>query len=281
MRVSMQVRRVGVALVVVMVATAGWAEAQRLPLFPSTKSGRTVTPAYEGWYPNPDGTFTLSFGYYNRNSEEVVEIPLGPNNFLEPADLDGWQPTHFQPQRNWGVFTVTVPADFGDQRVTWTLVNNEQTFAIPGHLHRDWLIDARYDPANDNYPPVLKFDPAGTEGTAPDGVTTGLLTAKVGEPLTLTVWATDDGGETGGLFGPPGAPLTLSWFKHSGPGDVTFSEAEHEFEEPSGQATTTATFSAPGEYVVRVRANDQAGASRAGHSQCCWTNGFVKVTVSE
>ena len=217
----MQGRRPVVAVVVVMIAAAGWAEAQRLPLFPSTKSGRTVTPAYEGWYANPDGTFTLSFGYYNRNSEEVVEIPLGTDNFIEPAELDGWQPTHFQPLRHWGVFTVTVPADFGDRRVTWTLVNNGQTFAIPGHLHREWLIDARYDPANENYPPVLKFDPAGPEGTAPDGVTTGPLTAPVGEPLTLNAWATDDGGEAGSLFAGRRPPLILAWFKHQGPGAGT------------------------------------------------------------
>ena len=104
------------AVLVVMVVVAGWSligEAEHLPLFPATKKGRTVTPAYEGWYPNPDGTLTWSFGYYNRNSEEVVEIPLGPNNSIEPAEFDGWQPTHFQPIRHWGVFTVTVPGDFG------------------------------------------------------------------------------------------------------------------------------------------------------------------------
>ena len=45
------------------------------------------------------------------------------------------------------------------------------------------------------------------------------------------------------------------------------------------QLTTSATFDAPGEYIVRVRANDSSVAG-AGHSQCCWSNGFVKVTVN-
>jgi hypothetical protein len=29
-----------------------------------------------------------------------------------------------------------------------------------------------------------------------------------------------------------------------------------------------------------VRANDASGVANAGHAQCCWTNGFVKVTVT-
>ena len=44
------------------------------------RSGQTVTPAYEGWYENEDGSLALSFGYYNRNTEEVVNIPIGPSN---------------------------------------------------------------------------------------------------------------------------------------------------------------------------------------------------------
>ena len=283
----MHVRRAVVAGLLAVVVAAGWsilAEAQRLPLFPITRGGQTVTPAYEGWYPNPDGTFTLSFGYFNRNSEQVVDIPVGSNNFIEPAEFDGGQPTRFETRRHWGVFTVTVPADFEETQVVWTLVNQEQTFAIPGHLHRDWLIDARYDPANDNEPPVLKFDPAGPEGTAPDGITIGPLTSTVGEPLTLNVWARDEAGEAP-TFSLPGfrpVPLALAWFKHQGPGEVTFSEPAHEFEDASGgHATTTVTFSAPGDYIVRVRANDIRGVVSAGHAQCCWTNGFVKVTVSE
>ncbi|HEY6372714.1 MAG TPA: hypothetical protein VIX37_19200, partial [Candidatus Sulfotelmatobacter sp.] len=42
--------------------------------------GQDVTPAFEGWIANPDGTFTLYFGYMNRNYEEELDIPIGPNN---------------------------------------------------------------------------------------------------------------------------------------------------------------------------------------------------------
>ena len=46
----------------------------------------------------------------------------------------------------------------------------------------------------------------------------------------------------------------------------------------SGKAMTTATFSEPGEYVLRVVANDWSGDGGRGF-QCCWTNAQVKVSV--
>jgi hypothetical protein len=253
----------------------------QLPLSPPRDAGQTVTPAYEGWYPNPDGSFSMSFGYFNRNTEEVVEIEIGPDNFFD-TQQDLGQPAQFHPQRHWGVFTVRVPADFGGQRLTWTLVNKGQTFAIPGHLHPDWLLDAKLAPATGNTPPVLKFDSSGLEGAGPDGVTTGPLAATVGIPLSLTVWATDDEVGKDSTFLRQEAPILLTWFKHRGPGAVELSEPEPEVDkEAGGRSTTTAIFSVPGDYVLRVRANDYSGNTSGGHAQCCWTNGFVKVTVSE
>src|SRR3954464_6356975 len=93
-------------------AFAGTAGAQ-MPLTPTRQSGQSVTPAFEGWYKNADGSYSISFGYYNRNSEEAVEIPIGPDNFISPGDRNQGQPTHFEPKRHWGVFAVKVPADFG------------------------------------------------------------------------------------------------------------------------------------------------------------------------
>ena len=69
--------------------------AVQLPLAPVNGAGETVTPVFEGWYENPDGTLSLSFGYFNRNGEEVLEIPIGPDNFIAPGDPDQGQPTHF------------------------------------------------------------------------------------------------------------------------------------------------------------------------------------------
>jgi hypothetical protein len=42
-----------------------------------------------------------------------------------------------------------------------------------------------------------------------------------------------------------------------------------------GKVSTTATFSAPGEYVLRGQVNDTSGQSDG----CCWSNVHVKVTV--
>src|SRR5712664_1284816 len=92
-----------------------------LPLEPGARSGQSVTPAFEGWYPNADGSFDLLLGYYNRNDAEVLDIPIGPNNRIEPGGPDQGQPTHFLPHRQWGVFTINVPKDFGNKKLTWTI----------------------------------------------------------------------------------------------------------------------------------------------------------------
>jgi hypothetical protein len=255
----------------------------QLPLAPAKASGQTVTPAFEGWYKNPDGTFSISFGYYNRNTEETLEIPVGPDNFVSPGNQNQGQPTHFETKRHWGVFAVKVPADFGDKnKVVWTVKIRGETFAIPGNLHPNWEIDALQGEAGSgNTPPVLKFAANGPEGAGPGGITSGPLSATVGQPLTINVWAKDDGKSVNSIArdGRANSPVTLTWFKHQGPGDVTFANASPRVQSPDVPATTTATFSAPGEYILRVRANDASGVAGAGHAQCCWSNGFLKVVV--
>ena len=258
--------------------------AMQLSLTPVRASGQTVTPVFEGWYENSDGTYSLSFGYFNRNSKEVLEIPIGPNNFMKPGNLNQGQPTQFHARRHWGFFAVKVPADFGNQRVIWTLRIRGKTFSIPGSLSREWQIDAlRGEAGSGNTQPVLKFDTGGPNGSGPGGITAGPLTTSIGKPLTLVVWATDDGRPSGSVFNTDEekVPVSLTWFKHQGAGDVTFNEPMVQVSEPDGKVTTMATFSEPGDYVLRVRANDASGVANAGHAQCCWTNGFVKVTVTQ
>ncbi|MEX2285010.1 MAG: hypothetical protein WEE89_21160 [Gemmatimonadota bacterium] len=268
-----------------LLAGAAHAGAQPLPLAPTRESGQTVTPVFEGWYKNPDGSYTLSFGYYNRNSREVLEIPVGPSNFLKPGLANRGQPAHFQPRRHWGVFGVRVPANFGEKQLLWwTLIVRGDTLSVPGSLKRGWEIDAIVGEADTgNQPPVLKFEAAGPIGTGPAGIAAAKsLTAVVGQPIDVTVFATDDGKASSGIASPgrAGVPVTLTWFKHQGPGDVAFADNSPAVEASTGKATTAATFSAAGSYILRVRANDATGVAGAGHSQCCWTNGFVKVTVT-
>ncbi len=264
-------------------AVAGWLPpAVGQPLGPVRDSGQTVTPVFEGWYRNPDGTFSLSFGYFNRNAKEPVAIPIGPDNSLTGGPNVG-QPDHFQPRRHWGVFAVTVPADFGSQKLVWTLVVRGDTAAIPGSLKRGWEIDALAGEAGTgNTPPRLRFDSAGRDGQGPGGITTGPLSVAVGRPLILTVWAADDGRAESSIVGEGGAgsSATLTWFPHQGPGAVSFGPPNPTVGRGDGKAVTTATFTVPGQYLLRVRANDASGVVGAGHAQCCWTNGFVKVTVT-
>lgn len=273
--------RVSYALAAVLLAVPAVVRAQ-YPLAPNKASGLGVTPAFEGWYKNADGTYSISFGYYNRNTTEALEVPIGPDNFIEPGPANQGQPTHFEPRRHWGVFAVKVPANFGDKKVVWTVKIRGETYAIPGGLQPNWQIDALEGEAgSNNTPPVLRFSADGQGGAGPGGITGGPITASAGKPVTINVWATDDGKAVGGVarVGRANLPPTLTWFKHQGPGDVTFSIASPK---PGADAlaTTSATFSQPGEYILRVRANDASGVAGAGHAQCCWSNGFVKVTVT-
>ena len=60
--------------------------------------GQDVAPAFEGWIPNPDGTISMWFGYMNRNYKEQLDIPIVPDNNVDPGG-DRGQPTHFYPRR--------------------------------------------------------------------------------------------------------------------------------------------------------------------------------------
>ena len=88
-------------------------EGRQLPLDALKDSGQAIYPAFEGWYQNPDGSYNLLLGYFNRNQKQTLDIPVGPNNRVEPGGPDLGQPTHFTPRRGWGVFAIKVPKDFG------------------------------------------------------------------------------------------------------------------------------------------------------------------------
>lgn len=251
----------------------------QLSLRPQSPSGLSVTPAFEGWYKNSDGTYSISFGYLNRNTQERVDLPVGDDNFISPGARNQGQPTHFEPRRHYGVFAVIVPADFGDKKtVVWTVKFRGQTYAIPGHLKTDWEIDAIQGEASaDNTPPRLSFKEGGPEARGPLGMTTGPLTVGVGKSLALSVMAKDDAKAEPAARAP--APVDITWFHHQGAGTVAFAPPNTRLTATGGTATTSATFSTPGEYLLRIRANDGSVAG-AGHAQCCWSNAFVRVTVT-
>ena len=251
--------------------------------------GQSVVPVYEGWEQNPDGSFNLVFGYFNRNPEEELDIPVGPGNFLEPGAADQGQPTHFYPQRSRFLFRVRVAADFGDGEVVWTLVSNGRTERAYGTLKTDYYIDDIV---------VMNNNGAGGQAgggndlfgnTAPDLQVDGDLTrhVRVGEPVQLTARASDDGIPTpravpftpllGGRCCPDAAAgLRLSWFVYRGANDVVFDPPQFDAWEnyrdwadspyaagwetppapPDGRWVVQATFSKPGTYVLRCLAHD-------------------------
>src|SRR5580658_703517 len=244
--------------------------AQTLPLEPSRDSGASVTGAFEGWFKNADGTFSLLLGYYNRNRNQEVDLPVGPNNRIEPGGPDRGQPTHFLPGRGWGLFAVKVPADFGDNKITWTITANGKTTVIPASLKPDYEISPFIEAAVGNTPPVLSFEEKGPSVQGPQGLLVE-RTAKVGVPLTLTVWVSDDAKFTSSSGARPrnqAAPVTLRWIRYRGQGGVTFAPDRPAVEKVdrkgstapfNGKATTIVTFAAPGEYELHVTANDYSG----------------------
>src|SRR5262249_16484460 len=126
---SLRYRRAAVAAGLGIVAScaigiAVHGQQSTLTLTPQRERGASLSPAYEGWFPNDDGSFSLMLGYYNRNSKEALDIPVGPNNRVDPGGPDQGQPTHFEVGRQWGVFVVKVPKDFGTKTITWTIVAN-------------------------------------------------------------------------------------------------------------------------------------------------------------
>ena len=167
--------------------------AAQLPLPAIKDSGEAIYPAFEGWYANPDGSFNLLLGYYNRNQKQMLDIPVGPNNRVEPGGPDMGQPTYFHVRRGWGVFAIKVPKDFGsEKRFTWTIVANGKTASVPVGLIKDYQIEPFKDTAEGNTPPVLKFSPTGKTFQGPPLVVAHELTGTVGQPVTLEVIITDD-----------------------------------------------------------------------------------------
>lgn len=236
--------------------------------------GQNVAPVFEGWEPNADRTISIYFGYMNRNWKEELDIPIGPNNFFDPAPEDRGQPTHFLPRRHKQIFSIVVPRNFpADRTLVWTLTVHGKTERVPASLKPEQQIDVSRETASGNQRPKIDVGPE--------------LTATVRQPVTLTVAVTDDGipkprkpapGEEENVFAGP----NVQWSKYRGPGKVTFTKTAVAIRE--GKATTTATFGDPGEYLVQAVADDgsvlaQSQGQNVPGFSCCWATGNIKVVV--
>ncbi len=272
---------IGGALVAAQTPQTSATQGGPLPLEPNKERGTSVSPAYEGWYANPDGTFSILLGYYNRNAKQPLDIPVGPNNKIEPGPVDQGQPTYFEVGRQWGVFVVKVPKDFGKKTITWTITANGETQSIPFALNNPYNIAPLKEIGMGNEPPKLSFTEGGPKFAGPPVTMAASLTGKAKTPIPVTMWVEDPKGkdqEGGGRGRGPASVANVSLHKFRGPGTVTFDKARLSVAKQGEQVTANATFSDPGEYVLRVQANDESGEGGAGF-QCCWTNAYVKVTV--
>jgi hypothetical protein len=257
------------------------------PGTPRGDSGQAIFLAYEGWYQNPDGSFTMLLGYFNENRTTAQEIPIGPDNNIQPGGPDRGQPTHFLPGRGYGLFTVKVPKDFGSQKLVWTLTANGRTTQVPFDLDPLYSMNPFSEIGMGNTPPSLSFDDGGPKVVGPDP-RVETRSATVGTPLKLDVWVSDDAKTFPGAKPPATPPVIVSWNKYRGPGEVTFNPAKPPVEESksketsaqpfAGMASTLVTFSEPGDYILEVTLNDWSGDGGRGFL-CCWTNGQVKISV--
>ncbi|SVC44015.1 uncharacterized protein METZ01_LOCUS296869, partial [marine metagenome] len=187
-------QRLGIHTYVVMIFTVTLAcisfatvEAQQ-----AFSHGQNIAPVFEGWEVNSDGSFSMVFGFFNRNCEESLNIPIGTNNNIEPGGPDQGQPTRFFTRRGKFIFKVRVPADFGDNELVWTLTAHGKTEQAYATLNPAYIVDKRITMMNeggfgqrageaDSLYPDLRIEGDSHRTTA------------VGESLNLTLIVTDDG----------------------------------------------------------------------------------------
>jgi len=231
--------------------------------FPGAKyaKGQDVSPTYEGWQSNPDGSYTLYFGYYNRNTEEELFVPVGPdNNFDSGNNGDQGQPTHFYPGRRWFVFKVVVPKDWPqDKRVVWTLTTNGRTNLAKGWLQPEWEVDQPLITKNAVTDRSIGIWETEDESENKPPVVTGSSAQTVTLPATATVsvTATDDGvpkpkpggrGRGGRTQG-----VQIRWLLYRGPAKVQFDpEVSPGVYGAPAKSETKVTFSAAGMYRLRA-----------------------------
>jgi hypothetical protein len=224
-------------------------------------TGQNIAPEFDGWEHNPDGTYSMVFGYLNRNYEEELDIPVGPNNTISPGG-DRGQPEHFYPRRQRFLFKVVVPADWDKtQKVVWTVTSHGRTDQAKGWLQPEWELseDVVVENNGGGVP-----DPA---NKPPSLTTSSEQTITLPNTAMLTASATDDGLPKPYRRAPsnpdrdsePRRPrgVQIKWMQYRGPGKVTFDPAASAvvYGQPV-EIASKVSFSAPGTYVLRATAFD-------------------------
>jgi hypothetical protein len=277
--------------------------AERL-LRPAPGAGTPVIPFMEGWYGNEDGSVTVSFGYQNRNRDPVL-IPVGENNRIEPEGLGEIQPEFFLPGRHHGVFAVTLPAAMDGTTVWWHLISEGEELKVPGERGSTAYELDRNPRPQGSVQPLIGFSESGPHVGGPEGIVSErILQTSTNQPVILEVW-TNDPSKHDPKDPRYARPLDtrVSWYKHQGPGEVNFIAHESmpfldtrpasplsrrappqhavAVKESVGPAQVTASFSQPGEYLIRARLDNWNASDSDALDQCCWSNAYQRVRVTE
>lgn len=274
------------------------------PLATRGASGEAVAPMFNGWIQNDDGSVTMIFGFANLNREAKIDVPLGPNNRIEPSQYDGVQPTHFPVYQRpgfvglqeRGAFAIRVPAEDADKDIVWTLSSGGKTWSVPGRAASAAYEMSNGERALGSLKPAVRFNVNGPESDGVVGVYAPHITTSVGDSVTLTAYVQDRGNR--GAY-PENEimayPLGTEWILHQGPAVPEFSlpritgrERAREGGESGSsgnngweEVTTQATFPEPGDYIVRLRVDNFQAPDSQFDNVCCWANGYVPVTVTE
>jgi hypothetical protein len=270
------------------------------PLSTRGTTGEIVAPMFNGWIANEDGSTTMIFGFANQNRTATVDVPLGPNNKLEPAQLQGAQPTHFPvySRRGFvgiqerGAFGVTVPADMAGTEVIWTLTSGGNTYSIPGRA-----TSAAYElsagiSASGSLRPAIRFSEGGPESVNEVGIYAEPKTVKVGQALTLSALMQDRGERDGYADVVPYYDLGTFWVMHQGPAEPEIEtpeiagsvRAENNPIDPNinewTEVSTQVTFPEPGNYIIRLRVDNFEAPDSQFDNVCCYSNAYFPVTVN-
>jgi hypothetical protein len=271
------------------------------PLATRKAKGDIVGPMFNGWIKKEDGSVMMIFGFVNRNREQIVDIPLGRNNHIEPAQFDGAQPTHFPTYERGGfvglqergVFAVTVPKEMAGTEVVWTLTHAGHTYSVPGRATSAAYEMGLGEAALGSLSPAIRFAKNGAESTDRQGIYADRVTATVGKPVNLSAFVQDRGNRANyEEMKTLEFPLGTEWIMHQGPAAPEFSSAKVTGKERGNDSEiitddgwtvvqTQATFWEPGDYVVRLRVDNFEAPDSQFDNQCCWSNAYVPVTVTQ
>jgi hypothetical protein len=221
----------------------------------AAQASQPIYLQYDGYVKNKDGTYTLSFGYFNLNHVDV-RIQPGPDNGFQPGAADRNQPLLFLKGRHRFACSIVVPADF-DGKLQWVVRFAGKTFSTTAKtldpLYELELnsekraisgLDLSKAPKGvcvNRAPAIQVINPQADVNAGADTLAATSFSTRLDQEVSLSGSVEDDGL-------PRESKLAISWKMLSGPGTVSFAD-------PS-QAVTRARFSALGVYELELSGTD-------------------------